>query len=110
MQSISIITVYPHSPFKVQNEFHIGMPMGYGTIASNGATHGSKAQTIYNYKPKIYTQSQGKHDFTHGHKPLKHLIETQVCNIKREGEIETHSIKPQPSNKSKCGPPKRDGR
>ena len=55
---------------------HTGMPMGYGTIASNGAAHGSKAQTIYNYKPKIYMQIQGKHNFTHGHKPLKHLIET----------------------------------
>ena len=68
------------------------MPMVYGTIASNGATHRWKDQTIYHCKPKICMQSQGKHNFTHGQKPLKHLIKTQDCNIKPEGEIETHNI------------------
>ena len=44
-----------HTQYGKSQCLHIGMPMGYGTIASNGAAHGSKAQTIYNYKPKIYT-------------------------------------------------------
>ena len=33
------------SPIKAENEVYTGVPMGYGTIASNGASHGKKAQT-----------------------------------------------------------------
>ena len=56
--------------------------------------------------PKFICRSKGKHDFTHSQNPLKHLIKTQVCNIKPEGETEIHSIKPQPRNKSKRSLPK----
>ena len=38
--------------------------------------------------PKFISRSKGKHDFTHSQNPLKHLIKTQVCNIKPEGETE----------------------
>ena len=31
-------------PLKVENEVYTSMPMGYGTIASNGAAHGYKSQ------------------------------------------------------------------
>ena len=60
--------------------------------------------------PKFICIAKGKHDFSHSEKPLKHLVKTEVCNIKPEGEIEIHSIKPQPSNKSKCSLPKRVNR
>ena len=53
---------------------HTTMPMGYDTIASNGVGHGSKAQTIYNYKLKIYTQIQGKTRF------YQHLEATKTFN------------------------------
>ena len=56
---------------------------------------------------KFICRAKGKHDFSHSQKPLKHLIKTQVCNIKPEGETEIDSIKPQPRNKSKRILPKR---
>ena len=37
-----------------------GMPMGYGTIASNGATHGSKAQTSKSLQTQnLYIEPEG---------------------------------------------------
>ena len=34
--------VCTQSPLKVEDKVYIGVPMGYGTIASNGAAHGFK--------------------------------------------------------------------
>ena len=53
---------YPNSgtqsPLKADNEVYKGVPMGYGTIVSNGAAHGYKAQnpkiTIYMTKMKLH--------------------------------------------------------
>ena len=72
--------------------------MGYSTIASNGATHGSKAQTIYSYKPKIYMQIQGKHDFTHRREPLEHLIKTKCEYYMPEGKFKPHNETPKPKS------------
>ena len=37
-----------------------GMPMGYGTIGSNGAAHGSKAQTSKSLQTQnLYTEPEG---------------------------------------------------
>ena len=41
---INILILAPQSPLKAKNRVYIGMPMGYGTIASNGVAHGYKSQ------------------------------------------------------------------
>ena len=51
-QRVNIITQQgkntksPLNRFQIKHKMLMGMPMGYGIIASNGAAHGSKAQTI----------------------------------------------------------------
>ena len=49
-----------HTYYGKSQLLHIGMPMGYGTIASKGAVHGSKYQTIPSLQTQnLYTEPKG---------------------------------------------------
>ena len=81
-------------PLKTENETYTGVPMGYGTIASNGTAHGLKAP-----KPKIliyinlYIEPEGLKDSFHGLKSLT-IIKTNYVHHKLEGKIKTPQHKP----------------
>ena len=41
-------SLFTQSPLKAEDEVYAGVAMGYGTIMSNGAAHGYKAQNQNN--------------------------------------------------------------
>ena len=75
------------------------MPMGYGTIASNGVAHGSKAQTIESLKTQnLYTKQEEVRFFTPWSKPLKHLNKHKSVIICSKENFKPHIETPKPNN------------
>ena len=88
----------PYSFFRSQNESYTGMPMGYGTIASNGASLGSNSQTISSLQTQnLYTEQQGV-QFHSTAEAIKTLNKIQDCNHMPEGKFLNPTLKsPKPN-------------
>ena len=72
--------------------------MGYGTIASNGASLGSKSQTISSLQTQnLYTEQQGV-QFHSTAEAIKTLNKIQDCNHMPEGKFLNPTLKsPKPN-------------
>ena len=65
----------------------MGMPMGYGTIASNGAAHGSKGHNNKSLQTQnLYTKPEGVW-FHSMSKAIKTLFKIQIFNHMPEGKF-----------------------
>ena len=83
----------PYSFFGSQNEAYTGMPIGYGTIASNGASLGSNSQTISSLQTQnLYTEQQGV-QFHSTAEAIKTLNKIQDCNHMPEGKFLNPTLK-----------------
>ena len=88
----------PYSFFRIQNEAYTGMPMGYGTIASNGASLGSNSQTISSLQTQnLYTEQQGV-QFDSTAEAIKTLNKIQDYNHMPKGGLLNPTLKsPKPN-------------